>query len=624
MSTTPVSLDFSAAKPITPAASTPPPKPAGVSLDFSAAKPVNGATPPPAPATGPQDAFANTRSEGIYQMDSPDGRQVQIPYSKVKTAGPQGYRFSNQGELARYAKDHAADPIDESAIDKYLDNVPWWDLPGHALNLLNGAGTGALKTFTGNDREKMGHGAGGELEQNMRLAAATPTKGAAAGLGELGENVGEFFSGEELLGMVSKGLQGAARLKAATQAAQLLEQHPVIAKLVKIGQNAVRTGAIGGAQTFAKTGDVGAAASTGLETAATGGLIEGAGAGASSAVRKLTPAVSHGAEDFAGEARAAVQPHLESVSNAIADAGNPKPAAGAIIPLTALAPKVDEAAKAAKAAFNVDHVLNTVHDFTGAADRLATVNDAAYNAIDAMTGGQFKTLNSEVKAAQSAAFRAPSPQTEKAYRDATQKMDDLLSSTKGLKPETVQAIKAGWKASYQLRDVGNIWDRALNGVPGASKVSQEQRGINGNVLMSGLQKAVRDIGRPQLEATLGAGRLDNLERIARMNQTNAQRQVFNRGLHEVARYLPIYLGARVGEHVAGFPGEVGGVLFGGAVKPAVDAVLDAIKANPRIGNNLTYAIESGADPKKFGPLVATMIQQANTDAARQKQGEDTQ
>ena len=619
MSTTPL-FDMTKATPVSapPPSSAPPAKPL---FDMTKATPVTG--------SAPETPNANPRSEGVYQMQSPDGRAVQIPYSNVKTAGPQGYRFSNQGELARYAKDHSADPIDEGAVDKYLDNVPWWDMPGHALNLLSGVGTGVEKTAAGLDRAVRGNGPLTGPEEQLQLAAATPTKGGMQAAGEAGENVGEFFSGEELLGLVGKGLQGAEKLKAATQAAQLLERHPLIAKLVKIGQNAVRQGTIAGAQTYAKTGgDTGAALATGLETGALGGGIEGAGALAKGAIARLTPAVSTGAADYAGEARAAVRPHLESVSNAIEGGGAAAPRASSetgIIPAKAGAIMPRETAAAAAAAkppaLDVDRVLNTVHDFTGAADRLADVNNAAYDALDKVTGGQFRQVNSEVSRAQKAAWKG-GPEQAQTYKEAQQKMEDLLSSTQGISRDTLQAVKDSWKASYQLRDMGDIWDRAINGIPGASKVSQAQRGVNGNVLMNGLQRAVRDYGRPQLEATLGQGRLENLENIARLNQTNGKREVFNRGVTEVARYLPIYLGAKIGEHVAGFPGEIGGVLVGGAVKPAMDAVFDAIKANPKIGQYFTYAIDAGADPKKFGPILATMIQQANTESSRQQQEEE--
>lgn len=626
MSSAPVTLDFSTAKPIS-APATPPPSSSspgsGVSLDFSTAVPIGNGTTPPAPTPG-GNTSPTGKSEGIYQMQSPDGRQTAIPYSKVKTAGPQGYRFSNQSELARYAKDHAADPVDETAIDKYLSNVPWWDMPGHALNLIMGAGTGVAKTAAGLDRAVRGNGPLTGPEEQLQLAAATPTKGTGQAAGEFGENIGEFFTGEELLGLAGKALQGSEKLKAATQIGQILEKHPTIAKLVKIGQNAVRQGTVAGAQTYAKTGgDTGAALKAGIETGGLGAGLETAGAVAAGAASKLIPAVSTGAEDYAAEARAAVKPHLENASRAVATAATE----GARSTATKAAAALGSPELAAKAAslkvpqLDIDGILNHVHDFTGAADRLTDVNNNAYDVLDGLTGGKFRDLNTEVSNAQKAAFHG-GPDQQKAYQESLKKMDALLNNTPGVSKDTLDAIKQSWKTSYQLRDVAGIWDRALNGVPGATKVSQTQRGINGNVLMNGLQRAVRDSGRANLEATLGPGRLDNLEQIARLNITNAQRQVFNRGVHEVARYLPIYLGARIGEHVGGFPGEVVGALAGGAVKPAIDTVLDAVKANPKIGQNLTFAIRSGADPKHFGPLIATMIQQANTEASRHDQDQN--
>lgn len=540
---------------------------------------------------------ANTKSEGVYQMQSPDGRQVQIPYSNVKMAGPQGYRFQNQGELARYAKDHSADPIDEGAVDKYLDNVPWWDMPGHALNVLNGVGTGVEKTAAGLDRAVRGNGPLSGPEEQLQLAAATPTKGVAQGVGEFGENVGEFFSGEELLGLVGKGLQGAEKLKAATQAAEILEKHPMIAKLVKIGQNAVRQGGIAGAQTFAKTGgDTGAAVTTGLETAGAGAALEGAGALAKGAIAKLTPKVETGAADYAAEARGAAKPHLQA-------------AAGMVKP----------------AAFDVDQALNQVHDFTGAADKLAAANNAVYDHLDNVTGGTFRTLNKEVQTAQKkAAFGGNDEKGQ--YIEKLNEMEDLLDRHKAdFSPEDMANIKSSWKNSFLLRDVGNLWDRALNGVPGASKVSQEQRGINGDQLMKGLQRAVSIHTRPKLEATLGPDRLGNLENIARLNMTNAKRQVFNDAVSQVARHLASgSVGSSIGYHIGGVPGAVIGGVAGVVGEPAAEAVLNAVKANPKIGQYLTYAIDSGADPKKFGPLLATMIQQSNTEDSRQQQEQQSE
>ena len=56
-------------------------------------------------------------------------------------------------------------------------------------------------------------------------------------------------------------------------------------------------------------------------------------------------------------------------------------------------------------------------------------------------------------------------------------------------------------------------------------------------------------------------------------------------------------------------------MAGAAVRPVVEKVLNVARANPRIGNFLTHAVEYGADPKKYGPMLATMIQQQETQAS---------
>ena len=46
--------------------------------------------------------------------------------------------------------------------------------------------------------------------------------------------------------------------------------------------------------------------------------------------------------------------------------------------------------------------------------------------------------------------------------------------------------------------------------------------------------------------------------------------------------------------------------------------LNAIKMNPQIGKNFMFALESGATAAKYGPFVATMIQQQQTQASRER------
>ena len=567
-----------------------------------------GNAPPPPPGFVPMNASGsgaqpaqtaqsanpeNPNNEGLYAMHSPDGRAVQIPYSKVHTSIQNGYLFGDKGTLQKYARDHAADPLSEGRVEQYLDQHPWVAAP---VNALAGLGTGALKTATGLDRTPTTRG-----ETELQLAAATPTKGPVQAAGEAAENVVEFFTGDELLSFLGKGAEGlgmAEKLKSVTGLAQTLEKYPMLAKVLKIGSTAVKQGTIVGGQTYAKTGgDAGAAATAAGGTALlSGGLSTlGAGGAAIKTARAGVPeAAAAGSADYAAEARGAAEPHLNRVSDA-------------------KAPVLD-----------VNKVLDQIHDFTGAADKLAEVNDAGYSALDKITGGKFRALNAEVAAAQKASYKGVEG-ADALYKNKLAEMDDLIESTKGkVTPETVQALKSSWRQTYQLRDFGNIWDRNLNGVPGSSNVSAEQRGINGKGLMRGLQQAVRNYGRPSIEQSLGPGRLENLENIARMNQTNPQRAAFNKGVWEVVRHL--HYGAMLGGMTGGIAGNwEAGAAAGTGIAGGIEAyttVMNALKANPKIAQNFMFALESGATAKRYGPFIAEMIQKNQTDASRERQAEE--
>ncbi|MGA2277315.1 MAG: hypothetical protein ABSG00_06910 [Terracidiphilus sp.] len=599
------------------AGNAPPPPPGFVPINAS------GSGAQPAQTAQPANP-ANPNNEGLYAMHSPDGRAVQIPYSKVHTSIQNGYLFGDKGTLQKYARDHAADPLSEGRVEQYLDQHPWVAAP---VNALVGVGTGVDKTVTGLDRTPRTR-----FETELQLAAAKPTKGAVQGVGEASENVAEYFTGEELLSLLGKGAEGLAlaeKLKNMTGLAQMLGKYPMLAKVLKIGSTVVKQGTIAGAQTYAKTGgDAGAAATAAGETGLlSGGLSTlGAGGAAIKTARAGVPeAAAAGSADYAAEARGAAEPHLNRVSDAIENtrggAANP---GTDLVPRDALATVGEKTAEVKAPVLDVNKVLDQIHDFTGAADKLAEVNDAGYSALDKITGGKFRALNTEVAAAQKASYKGVEG-ADALYKNKLAEMDDLIESTKGkVTPETVQALKSSWRQTYQLRDFGNIWDRNLNGVPGSSNVSAEQRGIDGKGLMRGLQQAVRNYGRPSIEQSLGPGRLDNLENIARMNQTNPQRAVFNKGVWEVVRHL--HYGAMLGGMTGGIAGnwEAGAAAGTGIAggKEAYTTVMNALKANPKIAQNFMFALESGATAKRYGPFIAEMIQKNQTDASREQQAEE--
>ena len=595
--------------------------------------------PPPATMPSPAhdaqsaDLAANTNGEGTYQMKNPQGLTVAVPYSNVHRALDQGHLFADKGTLQQYARDHAADPLSEDRVDQWMDKHPYLRLtpPALALSALEGAGTGALKTWTGADRTPTSR-----LETEEQLAASTPTRGPQQAAGEVGESLAEFFTGDELgtmLGKVGTGLGITDKLKAMTGLAQTIEKYPMVAKLLKIGASAAKQGTVAGTQTYLKSGDPRAALATVGETAAAGPVLDTLGAGAS--------AVKTALKGPGAEAAPMVEKTIAGVKIPVAaDAANAAASPTAQASSEAYGQLSRDAIKPHLEALNtapklVEDTLATTHDLTGAADRLQQkVLNPIYNQLDeAMkesTGTSFRKLNGEVQQAQKAA-RKGGNQEQRAYIEKLNEMEDMLSRTKGsLTPEELAKVKQAWTTSYVLDDLGDMWDKNLNGAPGASQVSQTQRGVNGNGLMADIQRAIKIHGRDRIETALGPGRLENFEDIARWNQTNEKRKAFNIGLREVAANMPqakpmgewgkraiaMTVGG-AGSHLMGGSPYVG-MVAGEAGYEGTRAVLNAIKMNPQIGKNFMFALESGATAAKYGPFVATMIQKQQTEAARER------
>jgi hypothetical protein len=298
---------------------------------------LNNAPPRPQPA---QDAIAanlgaNPRGEGTYSMTAPAGPAINVPYSQVHQALDQGHVFTDKANLQNYARDHAADPLDESRVDQWIDKHPILSGALGPYEGIIGGARGLVKTATGLLPAPTTR-AGTELQ----MFAAESPRHWQQGTGEATENVGEFFSGEEflkLLGNVGPMMTAAEKLKTVTGLAQLVEKVPMIGKLLKIGESAAKQGTIAGAQTFAKTGDVGTAATAGGLASVTGGIIQGAGEGISSAIAKRattmenvggvatpiagelrnvrpTPAQTAGQQSIRTAAQDAARAHLEEVN----------------------------------------------------------------------------------------------------------------------------------------------------------------------------------------------------------------------------------------------------------------------------------------------------------------------
>ena len=432
---------------------------------------------------------------------------------------------------------------------------------------------------------------------------------AAIGLAKVGAEAGNAMAkGETALAKGGQIVETAAQKYAdAAKVSKVLDSMPRIKALVMIGlRAAAKGGAEVGGQTLVKTGgDTDAALTAGAQGAALGGVLaplsEIAGAvgeraapvtknieGVEVPVPKttpMTPAQEAAGKAYTETARATVRPHLEAMGA--------RPA-------------------------QVDQILNTVHDFTGARDALATVNDKAYDVLDQATEGKFRKLNSDVQKAQTQAW-AGGPEAESIYQNKQKEMNDLLDSA-NVPKDLLANVKASWRQSYVLGDMGKALDKAIDGIPGDTAVSQTQRGMNGKTLQNGLRQIVNRYGRANVETALGgAERLNNLQAIADATKTNAGRQALNFGVRQAAKWLVPYLGYKAGESLTGsFAGGIMGASAAEAAAMATERVYRAIAANPKIGQNLLFAIKSGARPENYGPLIGAMIQQNETENSNQR------
>jgi hypothetical protein len=596
------------------------------------------ATPPPRPQPA-QDAIAGSYApqggEGSYQMHDPAGIVRPVGYHQVHRALDDGFLFADKPTLQTYARDHAADPLDESRVDQWIDKHP-------ILSFGTQEGIGFAKQASQLLSTPGPRPPASRWETELQLFGATPTHGLGEMHGAAGENLGELLTGEKLLSFLGRGGEIAKlgdKLKDVSGLARMIEKYPMIGKLMAIGASTAKTGTVAGAQTLQRTDDPRAAATTAGITALTGAPLQILGA-TGSAVNTIRKAGGEAAaeeaaaaaaretaasrETYAETARGAIRPHLEE-TNAARNVPQQEvmmnqPGGQPAVPTGRMA--ATATGKPAPAQINIDQVLKQTHDFTGAADRLTAINDEAYNQFDTATGGRFRQINGEVAAAQNA-MRKGEQGAAQLYKQKLGEMDQLIDLTGGeMTPEMKAAAKSGFRQSYVLRDFGNLWDRNLNGVPGASQASQAQRGINGKGLLTDLQRAVKLYGRPQVEAALGLGRLDNLEEIAQQNMTAAKRVAFNRGVWEVMKRL--HVGAVLGGAAGGVVGHwaEGAAVGAGAV--GTGEVINAIKTNPKIGQNFLFALQSGATAERYGPFIATMIQKAMTDSSLQQQQQERQ
>jgi hypothetical protein len=268
---------------------------------------------------------------------------------------------------------------------------------------------------------------------------------------------------------------------------------------------------------------------------------------------------------------------------------------------------------------DVQDAIRKTGSLSGARDAVEQAAQAGYRRYDDLTGGRVTAVRNQMKqawqqyigAAGSEELTAAEGKIAAADRAHQALMDELRGSVSA---REIDGLDDAYRNSKVIGSVAEAVDSTFTGNDSGSARSWEYRGFNGNRMMANLNRVTRKLGRSTIEHVFGRENLDTLYQVAANNQTLAQRKAWGVAVKDIAKFgvrhaSALSLGG-LAAHAAGLPWEVG-ALGGEAVYSASKKVMDMVLANPKIAQNLIYALNYGARPENYVPLIAHMVSVAN-------------
>ena len=278
---------------------------------------------------------------------------------------------------------------------------------------------------------------------------------------------------------------------------------------------------------------------------------------------------------------------------------------------------------------DIPSTLKRIGSFSDAADVLEGHAVKGYDFMNEVTGGKFNAIRQANKDAWKAYAGASGEEAqasaERALDRSNARMDELMQSLRGVVGDReLDGINDAYRNAQALHRVGNAVDAAFSGNPSASARSFEYRGFNGQALMNGLNRVERSMGRPALERVLGGDNLDTLYQVAELNRTQTQRARFGGFLKPVVESFihgsvgPLAAGGYLGHLMGAGSAEswAVGAGAGWALSKASKAVMDAVLTNPAVAKHVIFAMEAGARPENYGPLIAGLIQEGRKETTQ--------
>ncbi len=614
-----------------------PPLPPGATLNSAQPSASTTALPPlppgatlntPSPAAAPADFTSNPNGEGVYQMLGAQGK-INVPYSKVDLASQEGMSLS-PADAPRYAKDIAADTQRNQQADQLAGQIdPHMGLergaikdalqmPNTVLGWLDSLSNKAQHAVEGpNAKPEASWKEGAEnLENRVMPGITQPVHGAGEMTGAFASEMAQWLYGEGEAKAAYQALPMAQKLKKIAASVEFFEKHPAIAKVAAAGIRNGATAVGAGAQSLLH----GASPSEAAENAAiTGGLgaavTGGLGIVAPRAAAALLPKVSaadqvsakldemlnaigpHVSKEDTGKAVRSVVDQLHDVATQKAnEAYNPlKQPLG--LPDNATRAEINTAAQDAAQPKKSSLVgadgkpMMTPGDGGAALDALQKADEAYAQSRQAINTALIKKI-------------AKSDKPELAYQYiAKASLGDMRSLLPSLDEETRSAV-----ARNVLSDVVNA-----GGAP---------ENFNANAALKAFARLDKDGPKSNLLFGDGASQIkNNLQSIAEATATTTKRLQFSDAVKSIATQLShaAFVGGVAGE-ATGVGYKAGGIAGMALTSAAyVPRVMRAVIENPKIAQNILFALDAGANPKNYAPLIAGLIANDTNNANDQQE-----
>lgn len=254
--------------------------------------------------------------------------------------------------------------------------------------------------------------------------------------------------------------------------------------------------------------------------------------------------------------------------------------------------------------------VDSTGNFRDAANHLQDAAAEVYEHANNVTGGQWQALDKHVQSLYDKLGDEPYPagraQIRKQISTAKSAMGKMFDDPRNGFDETdIAQAKRNFRARYVLEDAHQAL-KPLYGIEEQTGLKTgEYRGFNGDRLGARFKEFLA--ANPDARDIIGPERADTLQQIFKANDTVAARRRFGSAVLNVARTLG-------GGAVAGGVGYHAGGYAGAAVAEvgyqAVQHVLTGMVSNPNVAKNILYAIDSGARPENYSPMIATMIKKA--------------